>query len=158
MTTEFCEYTKFLLERMETNPEDFVFGKRFGTSQRFAGLAADLNKFGRDGLVGDLWIFTKEEREALRDKFADVCRNEGLLRAVQAIMTPTEENQNHAIFKGDVSNVRVTAMPPGVYTANSAINTPFTGSGDAGQLGIAKGDFTVDGYFVLPTTASGTTK
>lgn len=129
--TEFCDYVKFILQRMETNPEDFhielIHSKQKITKYpRFKNLSSELWEFGKNGNLTGLWIFSKEERVAMRDAYAKLRREAMLKEALTAIMEPQKEykSMDQVIAEGYLTPVTAPyPHNPGVLSPANNINS-----------------------------------
>ena len=86
MTEEFCSGVKVLLERMETNPEEFVYGELdgYGSSQdlsnsrwyHFIPTRTQDELEGEDyGVHTPEWYLTDAEQKALKNKLGQLYRD-----------------------------------------------------------------------------------
>ena len=87
MSEEFCSGVKVLLERMETNPEEFVYGslddydgKSIAESRWYKLLPTRTRRVveeeGDDLMIGDCELYlTDEEQNALRTKLFQLYRD-----------------------------------------------------------------------------------
>ncbi len=142
--TEFCDYVKFILQRMETNPEDFhielIHSKQKITKYpRFKNLSSELWEFGKNGNLTGLWIFSKEERVAMRDAYAKLRREAMLKEALTAIMEPQKESEGITEFHLFAPLTPHPNLPhsPSMLSPTNNINSTisghfstYTGSGD----------------------------
>ena len=148
--TEFCEYVKFILQRMETNPEDFLPDPASGLKikgakyPRFRNIGAELWEFGKNGNSNALWVFTKEERIAMRDAYSKMRKDHMMKEALLSIMDPSKEVST---IQGGIDMGLYAPLTPhpsmttgalnvaamnSIITQNANAHAVFTGSGDAG--------------------------
>lgn len=124
MSDNFSDFTKLVLARMESNPEEFCTVYTTGGYSRWQGLTRGLEALARNDThtkdFGVLWPLTDEERAALLESYRKLYLNElhrDMLRNIVSGADKPEIDPNTYTYKGN----RVTNSLVGqqVLTASS---------------------------------------
>lgn len=82
-TEEICDGVKMLLERMQTNPDDFGYG---GTMQGYSNTMEDILRNPKDHQP--LWFLSDVEKKALIDAYKGMHKTRFTAGVVQSILSP----------------------------------------------------------------------
>lgn len=83
MSEELCDGVKMLIERMQTNPEDFDYD---GKLQAYSNTMEDILRNPKD--YQPLWFLSDVEKKALIDAYRDTHRARFTAGVVQSIFAP----------------------------------------------------------------------
>jgi hypothetical protein len=83
MSEEICDGVKMLIERMQTNPEDFDYGGRLHEHTNMIGELFESPKGHQR-----LWFLSDKEKKALMGAYMDMHRTRFTAGVVQSILSP----------------------------------------------------------------------
>lgn len=136
---EFSDFTKLVLARMESNPEEFCTVYTTGGYSRWQGLTRGLEALARNDThtkdFGVLWPLTDEERAALLESYRKLYLNELHRDMLKNIVSGDDKPQmdpNTFTYKGSTvaggrvstTNTLLTSAQMGVQ-ARSILDTEF---------------------------------
>ncbi len=105
---EFSDFTKLVLARMESNPEEFCTVYTTGGYSRWQGLTRGLEALARNDThtkdFGVLWPLTDEERAALLESYRKLYLNElhrDMLKNIVSGADKPEIDPNTYVYKGE---------------------------------------------------------
>ena len=108
MSDNFSDFTKLVLARMESNPEEFCTVYTTGGYSRWQGLTRGLEALARNDThtkdFGVLWPLTDEERAALLDSYRKLYLNElhrDMLKNIVSGADKPEIDPNTYVYKGE---------------------------------------------------------
>ena len=113
MNKEMNEGVRLLIERMKTNPEEFDIGD---------GALYSSNKWGKliNGAMSDVNIFSKEEREAVKEAFLKVRRDNFTADVIRTLTVDVDLIKKEWITE---------ALVKGAMLSTTGINTTFINNG-----------------------------
>ena len=85
-TEEICDGVKMLIERMQTNPDDFGYGGRLYEHTNMIGELFESPKGHQR-----LWFLSDKEKKALMGAYMDMHRTKFTAGVVQSILVPEPE-------------------------------------------------------------------
>lgn len=85
MSEELCDGVKMLIERMQTNPEDFDYGSRLVEYQRMVDELFETPKGHQR-----LWFLNDAEKQALMNAYREMHKTKFTACVVQDILNPPE--------------------------------------------------------------------
>ena len=114
MNKDMNEGVRLLIERMKTNPEEFDIGD---------GALYSSNKWGKliNGAMSDVNIFSKEEREAVKEAFLKVRRDNFTADVIRTL-----HREDEPIIKADWVSA---GLAKGATISTTGINTTFINNG-----------------------------
>lgn len=114
MNKDMNEGVRLLIERMKTNPEEFDMGD---------GALYSSNKWGKliNGAMSDVNIFSKEEREAVKEAFLEARRNNFTADVIRTL----HGEENPIIKKEWITE----ALVKSAMLSTTGISTPFISNG-----------------------------
>jgi hypothetical protein len=83
MSEELCDGVKMLIERMQTNPDDFDYGSRLAEHQRMVDELFETPKGHQR-----LWFLNDAEKQALMNAYREMHRTKFTAGVVQSILAP----------------------------------------------------------------------
>ena len=89
MSEELCDGVKMLIERMQTNPEDFDYGGRLYEHTNMIGEFFESPKGHQR-----LWFLSDKEKKALMGAYMDMHRTKFTAGVVQSILNPPDYDIN----------------------------------------------------------------
>lgn len=110
---EFSDFTKLVLARMESNPEEFCTVYTTGGYSRWQGLTRGLEALARNDThtkdFGVLWPLTDEERAALLESYRKLYLNElhrDMLKNIVSGADKTEIDPNTFKYSNDINPLK----------------------------------------------------
>lgn len=94
---------RILIERMETNPEDFEYGGRF------SDIAETINEFCQDSNRTWFWFLSEEDKAALKRAWADKAGREFSEHVMKTLFEePKEKEDPYKYVKAQIKKSQVT--------------------------------------------------
>lgn len=89
MSEELCDGVKMLIERMQTNPDDFGYG---GTMQGYSNTMEDILR--GPSAHQPMWFLSEAEKKALIKAYTDMHKQNFTAGVVQSILNPPDYDIN----------------------------------------------------------------
>lgn len=135
---EFSDFTKLVLARMESNPEEFCTVYTTGGYSRWQGLTRGLEALARNDThtkdFGVLWPLTDEERAALLESYRKLYLNELHRDMLKNIVSGDDKPQmdpntftykgNGGVLRGNTTNTLLSSAQM-TSQARSILDTEF---------------------------------
>lgn len=119
MNKDMNEGVRLLIERMKTNPEEFDIGD---------GALYSSNKWGKliNGAMSDVNIFSKEEREAVKEAFLKVRRDNFTADVIRTLHREDEpiikaDWVSAGLTNGTIGTITTTGLSGKVLMSNGGI-------------------------------------
>lgn len=129
MSEELCDGIKMLIERMQTNPEDFDYGGRLHEHTNMIGELFESPKGHQR-----LWFLSDKEKKALMGAYMDMHRTKFTAGVVQSILAPEPQYDinmdrmspsGKRLMQGFTDPRSIIAPPSMVKQAREILNKEF---------------------------------